>query len=716
MKATKFRKLISVIFSIVLISFVITINSILTYAINFDFQKVSEGENVTTAVDEAKKIYGENDNLEKKEEGKYKAFPVITGNKSEYLKKLIVNNFTLPKGKVITVGETDVIEPTFTPKGATSNEIKWHSSDESVATVSSTGEVGIINAISKGTTTITAELKANGKTITKTTELRVASKARDTVLVLDVSGSMNGTPLEEMKKSAIQFCKDLLIDEYNNRVGIVFYNDEIDSVDLTNDLDMLISKIEKVDDGSRTNMQLGLSKADEILNKQSKKETIKNVVIMADGLPNEGEISDSGSMPYNGNSYGYSKDTGYANAVIDTTQDMMKKYNLYSLGFFHSMSGEDKDFASALMSALTNKSDGYHEVEQAEDLQFAFGDISDDIAVGSKIVINIACPVDVTVSYNGETLCSAKNSYSEKSSFGTLKLLGKDKDIKVLSLDSDKVYDINVVGTGEGTMNYSVNYFDDDENMTDYRSFESVPITNSTVIKSNTKNDSEDVSLNIDEDGDGEIDTVWTAGSKGKGKITYEKEPPKEESSQEESSVLENVESDDNSIVIITLIVLVIIISIIIIIVAIWTSQKPKKEDIIKDSNYNEPKLDVVQCGRCGQSYFTSVQCSCDGKGCIRIISDIMSEDLIEFEPNKALNVGKDKKWAKVVIPNEFSNVSRIHCTITYDINREKYYVVDLSSNGTYIGKIRLKKNTRTAIEPGTEICLANDKCKILLL
>lgn len=125
-----------------------------------------------------------------------------------------VSDFTMPAEKVVTLGEISVIEPELTPIDAASYSIKWSSSDESVATVSPNGEAGIITALAKGTATITAELTSGGKTITKTTSLRVASKARDTVLVLDVSGSMSGDPLDEMKKSAIQFCNDLLKDEY----------------------------------------------------------------------------------------------------------------------------------------------------------------------------------------------------------------------------------------------------------------------------------------------------------------------------------------------------------------------------------------------------------------------------------------------------------------------------------------------------------------------
>lgn len=438
---------------------------------------------------------------------------------TDFRSKIPATDFTMTDSMVITLGELGVIEPVMTPADADDFTIQWSSSDESVVTVSPTGEAGILTALSKGTATITAVMTSGGNTITRTTQVRVASKARDTVLVLDVSGSMYGEPLEEMKESASQFCRDLLTDEYNNRVGIVFYETDVTSIDLTSDLDYLLSVIDNVTDRGVTNMEGGLTRAGEMLS-SSDADTIKNIVIMADGLPNEGATSSSGSMPAVSGVSSSGSDFAYANAVIDTAQSMFSQYNIYSLGFFHGMYGVAKDFATTLMQSLTNQSDGYHEVTEAENLQFAFGDISDTISLGSRIVINIACPVDVEVSYGDEKLCSRQSDFNDTASFGSLQLLGENQDIKVLSLDSDKVYDVQLTGTGTGVMDYSVNYYDETEKLADYRIFEAVPIEPTTVIYSSTDN-SMDVSLNIDNDGDGEIDVVWTAAQMSTGVVTY---------------------------------------------------------------------------------------------------------------------------------------------------------------------------------------------------
>ncbi len=688
------------------------------------------GKTAAISLKIAMETYGKTDECTEKSHGKYMAYPVFFGDDSARLVEIPVADFSIPENKVITLGEIDVIEPELTPDDACDYSIKWSSSDESVATVSPSGEVGIITALSKGTATIIAEITSGGKTITKTTDLRVASKARDVVLVLDVSGSMYGEALNEMKESAIQFCNDILKDEYNNRVGIVFYDDSISAIDLTDDLDMLISRIQSAGGGGGTDMEAGLSAADEMLKKSSKAESIKNVVIMADGLPNRGNTSYSGSMPSQHHS-GFSTDVSYANAVIDTAKQMMNNYNLYSLGFFHSLYSDDKDFATVLMKELTNKTDGYYQVDKAEDLQFAFGDISEEIRVGSKIVINIACPVAVRVSYGGEMLSTFDSEFCNVTSFGTLHLLGKKKDIKVVSLDSNKKYEVELVGTGEGKMDYSINYFDEKEQLSDYRSFEAVPINLGTVIKSNTDNSVGDIVLNIDEDGDGEIDIIWTALAKSRGKITYEKAPIKPEEPKKEEPTVEEKENMPTWVIILICVVAFILIGGVIMVIVISAKKTDSNVDADSEFEISRPTpLNMVKCSRCGMTHSSDKPCECWNKnnneqvteeaerrtGFIQVTNGSMNGFSIPIKDRETLYIGKDPKIANLVFTGDYKNVSRMHCAITFDAKTNRYFVTDSSTNGTYlINKKRLIKGKRTPVSANTILILANDECTILL-
>ncbi len=693
------------------------------------------GDTASTALKKALDIYGEDDDCESISDDKYKAYPILTGNSNLKIVKTPVMDFNMPTSFTTTLGELSVIEPEIIPEGADDYSIKWFSSDESVATVSPTGEAGIITTLAKGTTTITAELTSGVKTITKSTQVRVASKARDTVLVLDVSGSMAGTPMEEMKKAAIQFCNDLLQDEYNNRVGLVFYDSTIQTVDLTDDLAMLITQIEAVQAGSSTDMESGLEAADQMLKNNRKTDAIQNVVIMADGLPNVGKTSNSGSMPI-GSYSAYHISVSYANAVIDTANAMMNNYNIYSLGFFHSLYDYEQEFASALMKELTNQPDGYHQVDKAEDLQFAFGDISDDISIGSKIVINIACPVDVTISCNGEALSSASDAFCGETSFGTLQLLGKNQDIKVASLDSDKQYAVELQGTGEGNMDYSVNYFDENEQLADYRSFEAVPITPTTNITTDTDNSSGDVELRVDEDGDGEVDVIWSAGAKSEGSVITEQQPP--ESVQPAPTPAQPTEppaEKTNEVPIWAIAVVCAVVLIIIgggIVVIIFATNRERGGTDLSIESVEQKAV----CSICGKVHPAGEPCKLVKKeevekkeepeqppektpaatGVIQITSGSMKGFSVPIQDGETLYLGKDARFCNVVFSDGYPNVSRVHCAVTYHATSGRFYVVDSSTNGTYFadGK-RMEKGKRISVEKGTLLSLANQDCKILL-
>lgn len=195
---------------------------------------------------------------------------------------------------------------------------------------------------------------------------------------------------------------------------------------------------------------------------------------------------------------------------------------IYTLGFFENMSGS-KSEAQYLMEHLA--SDGCHyEVASADDLVFFFEDVADQINGQKYIYIRIACPVDVTVAYNGETLCSAEDDLSVRTDFGTLTFedgenetsANEDDRIKVLRLKEGADYDVQIVGTGRGMMDYTIGFMDENGDYSDFRRFEDIKITKQTVVDTVAAVSDESV-LNIDEDGDGKYDLKLRAEENGYG-------------------------------------------------------------------------------------------------------------------------------------------------------------------------------------------------------
>lgn len=330
---------------------------------------------------------------------------------------------------------------------------------------------------------------------------RTTSDERDIVLVLDRSGSMEGTPIQETIKASTDFIDTIL--EEDASIGVVTYDSSAErNADFSMDKSFLTQTVSEISSGGGTNMESGLQEAQQMLANSNAKKKI--IVLMSDGMPNDGKQGE--------------ELIAYADEIKDSGT------SIYTLGFFENM-GSDKSSAQYLMEELA--SDGCHyEVASADDLVFFFGDIADQINGQKYIYVRIACPVDVSVTYEGETLNSSDEDLNVRTDFGTLTFEEseseqseseeKDDRIKVLRLKEGADYDLEIVGTGYGTMNYTIGFMDDDGNYDDFRRFENIRITKRTKIDTVAEVSSESI-LNIDDDGDGKYDTRLRAEENGYG-------------------------------------------------------------------------------------------------------------------------------------------------------------------------------------------------------
>ncbi len=207
-----------------------------------------------------------------------------------------------------------------------------------------------------------------------------ADTKRYSVLVLDTSGSMRGTPLTRTKQAAVKFCEQVLAAEGDNYVAVVSFNTSATTVcNFSNDLNALTNSINALYYTGSTSQHAGLVLADSLLDNVSASGAIKNIVLMSDGLPETGAYSYNGPYTYTDYSYGYY----YANAAYEKANELKTRYSIYSLGFFHSLSGSYLSFGRRFMEDLQNA--GYYEVINPDDLDFEFGKIADDILKKSGV-------------------------------------------------------------------------------------------------------------------------------------------------------------------------------------------------------------------------------------------------------------------------------------------------------------------------------------------
>jgi surface antigen len=200
-----------------------------------------------------------------------------------------------------------------------------------------------------------------------------AVKTRDTVLVLDASGSMRGTPVTVLKEAAKVFCSEVLDtnEGWENRIAIVVYSSDVEeTLDFTSDLNSLNNTIDLIWAGGGTNISGAVDSASLLLS-FSDADT-KNIILMTDGLPEHGEWMESGRY-----SSADSKWYGNANYVYDQCSELKQRYNIYTLGFFHGLSGSNLKFGQRFLEDIQNK--GHYVVTDASKLKFIFEDLVEDI-------------------------------------------------------------------------------------------------------------------------------------------------------------------------------------------------------------------------------------------------------------------------------------------------------------------------------------------------
>lgn len=197
---------------------------------------------------------------------------------------------------------------------------------------------------------------------------------RDIYLVLDISGSMSGEPIKNLKEAAKQFCAKMLDDKTgNNRIAIVTYGTTVQTFPFTANYTFLAESIDSFTAKGSTAMYDALMAVKDINENYGDADASKHVVVMADGLPNEGAVLENGKYTSK-NSTMYYK---HGNAVYSTASGMWEEYLIYSIGFFHNLGGSQLRFGQTLMKDIQNAL--YLEVFEPDMLVDAFTGVADDI-------------------------------------------------------------------------------------------------------------------------------------------------------------------------------------------------------------------------------------------------------------------------------------------------------------------------------------------------
>lgn len=326
--------------------------------------------------------------------------------------------------------------------------------------------------------------------------------SKDVTMVLDVSGSMAGRPLEETKSAAGQFV-DVALGK-GAECSLVTYDDTAETLSgFTGRSADLRSAIFDLGSGGGTNIEDGLARAADLVS--SRPQGNHYIVLMSDGEPNEGLEGD--------------ELVEYARSIRDPDGDGFDDVMIYTLGFNEDASGQD------LLRRIASDA-CFFSVQDAEDLEDFFAEIGDSIDGVRFMYLRLACPVDVTVTHDGETLSSAGEDPLTRTSFGSLSFEeevgdgsgggGADGDgddpVKVLRLREGASYDVSISGYDTGSMDYSIGFVDERGRYSDFRTFSDVAVTASTRIDTAAEV-ADSTTMRIDDNGDGQVDRVLRAAA-----------------------------------------------------------------------------------------------------------------------------------------------------------------------------------------------------------
>lgn len=299
----------------------------------------------------------------------------------------VVLAISLVTGTWMASGETVLAENTETESSIAGNETEIIVSDAEDADLSSDQGVTLL------TTEDASDLPLAGAESTGVESAEIESLSEDTdenvsepeetlrytVLILDASSSMSGTPASVQREAAIKFCESLISTEGTNYIAIVkLASTSSVGVNFTTDIDTLEDYISSFPANSNTNTNQALEVAGDLLaniEDSGNENIIKNIVLCSDGLPQSGSTTSDG--PYTSSDYSTYR---YANFAYNTATELKENYTIYTLGFFHSLSGSALTFAQKFMKDLATDEDKYYEVTDVDDLVFMFGELAGDLA------------------------------------------------------------------------------------------------------------------------------------------------------------------------------------------------------------------------------------------------------------------------------------------------------------------------------------------------
>lgn len=158
---------------------------------------------------------------------------------------------------------------------------------------------------------------------------KVSNVPKDYIVVLDISGSMNGTRLDKLKTN-MEELTNIILSNSNNKMALITYNNTSKILSgLTSDRNAILSKIPGIQASGDTNYTAALKNVGEVLKNADYKSSVNRelmVLFFSDGFPNIDTPNQIGEYEYLKNEYSNLKVIGIQHEMeIGGTMEELKE-------------------------------------------------------------------------------------------------------------------------------------------------------------------------------------------------------------------------------------------------------------------------------------------------------------------------------------------------------------------------------------------------------
>ncbi len=136
--------------------------------------------------------------------------------------------------------------------------------------------------------------------------------------------------------------------------------------------------------------------------------------------------------------------------------------------------------------------------------------------------------------------------------------------------------------------------------------------------------------------------------------------------------------------------------------------QKPvQHEPQLKPKQY-EPQKNPLQNN---VQQRNRLQVQVQGTPYVRLVQSRDGTDQWILPKNVPMRIGRSSEQCNIVIDHK--SISRVHCELSFDEKLGSFFLRDLSSNGIYVGSIRLERDRIYQVQPGESFSIAAQDCTL---